>query len=285
MSDLLVRLDRSVIAAVAGHAPSKKAARQSAIIDAAASVLPQLMAEFSIDTELRIEHFLAQLGHESDSFCTTREYASGEAYEGRKDLGNTEKGDGVRFRGRGLIQLTGRSNYRSFTSWMRSFQTDAPNFVNSPDLVEEFPWAAWSAIWFWSVNSLNAFADRDDVIGVTKRINGGRNGLDDRQRRLEIAKRKIGVKAVIMPIAASVISAAQNDFVVLHRGIEGQEDRIEDLQRRLAALGFYHLAIDGEFGAATEQAVRAFQKAGALKVDGLVGAKTMAVLTAAEPRS
>lgn len=274
MSDLLAQLDRATLAAIAGHVPSKKAARQAVILSESASILPQLMREFEISTELRMEHFLSQLAHESASFATTEEYADGSAYEGRSNLGNTQKGDGVRFKGRGLIQTTGRANYRSFTGWMRSFKTDAPDFERNPELVEDFPWAAWSAVWFWTTRNLNAVADRDDVIRITKVINGGRNGLDDRERRLAIARRKIEVKTVLAPIAADLISKAQGGFIVLYRGIQGQDDAVDELQQGLQQLGFYHLAIDGDFGGGTEQAVRAYQAARKLKVDGKVGEKT-----------
>jgi hypothetical protein len=90
------------------------------IIEPAAPLLEELMPKLAIVGELRQAHFLAQLAHESDGFRTTVEYASGAAYEGRQDLGNTEPGDGRRFKGRGLIQCTGRANYRAFTaSWAR----------------------------------------------------------------------------------------------------------------------------------------------------------------------
>lgn len=273
MSDILAQIDRATLADVAGHVPAKKAARQAIILSEAAACLPDMMRDAEITTELRIEHFLSQLGHESDSFCTTEEYASGAAYEGRKDLGNVHRGDGVRYKGRGLIQLTGRANYRAFTGWMRSFMPDAPDFEAQPDLVEDFPWAGWSAIWFWTVKKLNVVADRDDLVRITKLINGGRNGLDDRERRLAIARRKIVVKTALLPIVAGEIATAQNGFQVLYRGVD-DDARVDEVQQALKQLGFYHLAIDGDFGAGTEQAVRGYQNARGLKVDGIVGEKT-----------
>lgn len=278
MSDLLAQLDLLTLQAIAGPAPAKKAARQLEILKASVAVLSDLMGQFEINTELRMEHFLSQLGHETDSFCTTEEYASGAAYEGRADLGNTKRGDGARYKGRGLIQMTGRANYRAFTLWLRSFMPDAPDFEASPDLAEEFPWAAWTAIWFWTVKKLNVLADRDDVIAVTKVINGGKNGLADRERRLAIAKRKIEVKSVLTAVAADLVSRAQGGFPVLHRGIRGRDELVEELQRGLSLLGYYHLAIDGDFGGGTEQAVKAFQRARGLTVDGLAGDRTFAAL-------
>ena len=113
---------------------------------------------------------------------TTREYASGAAYEGRKDLGNTQKGDGTRFRGRGLIQLTGRANYAAASKAL------GEPYIDDPDLVERFPAAAMVSGWFWQKNNVNKHANRDDARAVTKVINGGYNGLDSRQALLKTAK-------------------------------------------------------------------------------------------------
>lgn len=139
-----------------------------------------LMEEADITSGNRLNMFLAQLAHESDGFITTREYASGAAYEGRDDLGNTQEGDGKRFRGRGLIQLTGRANYASFNQ-------DLPediDIIKYPQLVEEFPLALEAATWFWTTRKLNEVADTGDFRRVTKRINGGYNGMIDRMNYL-----------------------------------------------------------------------------------------------------
>jgi putative chitinase len=140
--------------------------------------LDPLMQRYGIDTPLRRRHFLAQLLHESGSFRYVRELASGEAYEGRKDLGNTQTGDGVRFKGRGLIQITGRANYTKLSKALAGDDT----FVRQPELLEQPRWAVESACWFWKANGMNKLADRDDIAAVTRRINGGVNGLDDRRR-------------------------------------------------------------------------------------------------------
>ena len=141
-----------------------------------------LIDRFEINTDLRQQHFIAQCAHESDHFQVTQEYASGKAYEGRKDLGNTQKGDGVRFKGRGLIQLTGRSNYTAASKAL-----DEPYAVH-PELVEKFPAAALVSGWFWKANNLNAVADRDDPRAVCKIVNGGYNGLDSRLAALKDCK-------------------------------------------------------------------------------------------------
>ena len=154
-----------------------------------AKALEDTCIQFGIETALQKAHFLAQVAHESDGFRTATEYASGKAYEGRADLGNVQPGDGVRFKGRGLIQLTGRENYATFSNAMG--QGDL--FLHKPDLVAQLPWAVSAAGWFWQRKGLNATADRDDVVAVTRRINGGTNGLEDRKRRLAQAKKLFGL--------------------------------------------------------------------------------------------
>lgn len=271
MDGIVSRIDASLLRATVSLAPKTKQARQNVVLHETAALLPDLLQKFAIDTELRIAHFLAQIGHECDNYCTTREYASGAAYEGRTDLGNTRPGDGRRFCGRGLIQNTGRANARSFTLWIRALIPDAPDFESEPALMEDFPWAAWTAIWFWTVKMLNVLADRDDLIGITRVINGGRNGLADRTEKLSRAK------AALSKIAAEDLEKQQHD-VVLYRGIRGHDGEVERVQRALRNAGHYFLAIDGDFGKGTENAVRTFQKSRGLLADGLVGKITGAAL-------
>ncbi|UOF80916.1 chitinase A [Caudoviricetes sp.] len=133
------------------------------------------MVEFEINTPEREAMFLAQVAHESGGFNYVKELASGEAYEGRKDLGNTQAGDGVKYKGRGLIQITGRKNYSDCSAAI------GRDVVASPELLETPELAARSAGWFWSSRKLNDIADRGDFLLVTKRINGGTNGFADRQ--------------------------------------------------------------------------------------------------------
>lgn len=141
-----------------------------------------VLEEHGIVQGPRRQMFLAQIAHESDGFRTTREYASGRAYEGRQDLGNTEEGDGIRFRGRGLIQLTGRANYKAFAHW------SGVEVEDEPELLEEFPLALEAAVWYWDSRDLNTLADKGDFERITRKINGGLNGLEDRQRYLERAQ-------------------------------------------------------------------------------------------------
>ena len=144
--------------------------------------------EGGIDTERRLEHFMAQLAHESAGFDTTCEYASGKAYEGRRDLGNVKPGDGPRYRGHGLIQTTGRANHRAATIGIRKLVPGAPDFEADPWGLTKMPWALLSGVFYWQSHNINRFAEREDIRGVTKAINGGYNGLADRMRYRERAR-------------------------------------------------------------------------------------------------
>lgn len=171
------------------------------------------MEEFGIDTPARQAMFLAQCGHESGNFAHveenlnykaeglhkifkkyfhTLEEAQGYArqperiankvYANRMGNGDEASGDGYRYRGRGLIQLTGKDNYDACA---RALNVD---LHGQPDYLETAEGAARSAAWFWSHNNLNRFADADDIVGCTKRVNGGTIGLEDRQHHYETAK-------------------------------------------------------------------------------------------------
>lgn len=140
--------------------------------------LGQAMEAHDITTPARQAAFLAQVAHESGSLRYVKELADGKAYEGRADLGNTEPGDGPRFKGRGLIQITGRANYRACS---RALYDDEQLLLDHPELLELPANAAMSAAWFWESRGLNELADRGNFLGITRRINGGLNGLADRQ--------------------------------------------------------------------------------------------------------
>ena len=150
--------------------------------------LNDTMMRFNIDTTIRRCHFLAQLAVESGSLRYVRELASGEAYEGRQDLGNVQPGDGVKFKGRGLIQLTGRENYQRFQDWLALNYTEEIDILKHPELLESPELAVMVAGWYWDVRNVNAMADRDDVVTVTRKVNGGRNGLAQRVDFLNKAK-------------------------------------------------------------------------------------------------
>lgn len=145
------------------------------------------MAEFGINTPARAAAFLAQIAHESGELRYVKELASGEAYEGRKDLGNTAVGDGVRFKGRGLIQLTGKNNYT-----MLMMSLDIP-CLTSPEVLELPENACRSAAWFWKTHGLNELADQGQFTLITKRINGGVTHIAERLAYWAVAKKALGV--------------------------------------------------------------------------------------------
>lgn len=153
-------------------------------VDTFIQPLNAAMQEFQINTPARQAAFLAQIGHESGQLRYVRELASGEAYERRKDLGNTEQGDGVRFKGRGLIQITGRSNYLLCS--VALFDDD--RLVQFPELLEDPMNACRSAAWFWKSHGLNELADEGNFLRITKVINGGTNGYADRSALYVTAK-------------------------------------------------------------------------------------------------
>ena len=142
--------------------------------DRFAGPLSRAMQDFEINTPARQAAFIAQLAHESGQLRYVKELASGAAYEGREDLGNTEAGDGVRYKGRGLIQITGRANYAACAAAL------GLDLVACPELLETTENAARSAAWFWHSKGLNELADKGDFRRLTKRINGGYNGYADR---------------------------------------------------------------------------------------------------------
>lgn len=141
-----------------------------------------LLEKYSILPGLRRQYFMAQIAHESDGFHTTKEYASGALYEGRKDLGNTTQGDGKRYKGRGLIQLTGKANYEKYGTLLGA------DLVENPDQLEQFPLALEVATAFWNTHGLNKFADEGEFHAVTRAINGGLNGMPSRFRYLDAAQ-------------------------------------------------------------------------------------------------
>lgn len=142
--------------------------------------------ELELNTAQRQASFLAQVAHECDLFQTLEEYASGAAYEGRKDLGNNYAGDGKRYKGRGYIQLTGRHNYRKFNDWYKKKEPGAPDLLCQPQLISYHPeLAMWATVYYWQTRNLNQWSDKGWFKTLTRRINGGLNGY---QHRLDLHK-------------------------------------------------------------------------------------------------
>ena len=142
-------------------------------------LLDKWLPYYSINTKLRIAAFIAQVMHESGSFGYTTELASGSAYDtGRlaRKLGNTPQkdGDGQKYKGRGLIQITGLNNYKEISKWL------GVDFVSNPLLLAEPNYAVQSACWWWNNRKLNLLADNGEFKKITKVINGGTNGYSER---------------------------------------------------------------------------------------------------------
>lgn len=147
--------------------------------------LNKAMDEFGINPKQRAM-FISQLAHESGDLRYFEELASGDAYEGRADLGNTQPGDGRRFKGRGPIQLTGRANYRAAGRALGLPLEARPDLATSPDV------GFRTAGWYWKTHNIGPLAEAGDIEAVTRKINGGLNGIDDRKRRYAIAKAILG---------------------------------------------------------------------------------------------
>ena len=147
-----------------------------AATDAQLKDLNACMTRFAITTVPRIRHFMSQISHESGGLKWLQELATGDDYEGREDLGNTQPGDGRRFKGAGVIQLTGRCNYQAFANFIKD-----PFIMRGCSYVAEtYPFT--SAGFWWHNNGMNALCDRGaSVEQVTRRVNGGINGLEERQ--------------------------------------------------------------------------------------------------------
>lgn len=253
--------------------------------DAALEILPK----YEITTPNRIAGFFAQVGHESAGLKTLEEnlhyraetldkifpkyfvnagrnaadYAkqpekiANIVYASRMGNGDTASGDGYRFRGRGAIQLTGRDNYTAFG---KTIGLTAEGVI---DYVQTKRGALESACWYWASRNINAACDADDITKMTKLVNGGTIGLEDRAKHYAEALAILGGKRA--PAAAPAASGGS-----LRVGSKG-----EDVQRVQKALG---ITADGDFGPGTERAVKAWQAANGLTPDGVVGPKTLAKL-------
>lgn len=210
------------------------------IIEGVAIFFNKYAGDYGLNTPLRIAHFFAQAAHESAGFRTLEEYASGSAYEGRKDLGNIYKGDGRRFKGRGIFQLTGRANYEKFGKIL------GVDLVKNPELAESPEISVRTALEYWKSRNINLNADKDDIVGATKKINGGKNGLADRRSYLRKTKEIYDILSI---------------------------------QKALIKKG-YDIVADGRSGRRTTQAIEDFQSKNNLHPDGVAGPKTRAKLLA-----
>lgn len=237
-----------------------------AIIDPLVKYLNIHMPRYEVNTYLRVCHFLAQAAHEAASFRTLEEYASGSAYEDRKDLGNTQRGDGVRYKGRGIFQLTGRANYRNIGKLI-GFDLE-----NNPELAESPEVSVLTALEYWKSRGLNKWADEDNVMTITKRINGGLNGFSDRKVYLAKAKNIIPKNFSFAPPAPDPINPIVPPIVVAKKG--DKSPYVADLQSMLIKKGA-KITADGDYGTATETAVKEFQKQNGLEITGNIDTNTL----------
>ena len=260
------------------------------------AAMKEVLPKYSIDTPQRIAGFIAQCAHESgdfkrleenlnysakalravfgryfgeppkadaDEYARNPEMIANRVYndEYRKyKMGNTEEGDGWRFRGRGLKQLTGRDNYTRFGSSVGMTAEEAAEYVATPAGAIE------SACWFWDTNNLNDIADTDNVVKMTKKINGGNIGLEDRQKRYAHAMKVLGMDAEDLGEDDGA-TVDVDDIGVLRKGCKG-----EGVKMMQEALG---IGADGDFGPGTERALKEWQASNGLVADGIAGPKTL----------
>lgn len=225
---------------------------------------------YQVNTYLRVCHFLAQAAHEAASFRTLEEYASGAAYEGRKDLGNVKKGDGVRYKGRGIFQLTGRANYKRIGDLI------GMDLENNPELAESPEVSVLTALEYWKSRNLNKWADEDNVERITKLINGGLNGFEDRKKYLAKCKQVIPKTFAFTTTAPAQPPSPVNPIVppVIVARPGDNSPYIADLQKMLVKKG-WSIATDGVYGVKTQQAVREFQQKNGLKASGVIDTDTL----------
>ena len=194
----MVPVDSQTMREVAPTFSGAPAASQAKIIAEAGALLAATLESYDITSRLRIAHFLGQTCEELAGYRTTEEFASGKEYEGRQDLGNTQRGDGPRYKGRGLLQLTGRANYADYGKAL------AVDLVNNPTLAAQPALSLKIACEYWKRHDINADCDRDDAQAVTRKVNGGLNGLSDRIAFTQKAKTAVArLQAVQLSGAAS----------------------------------------------------------------------------------
>ena len=197
-------------------------------LDAHLPFIVPAMEEGGIVTPRRIADFLAQLAHESGEYRFMEELADGEAYEGRRDLGNINPGDGRKFKGHGPIQITGRTNHAACGLAL------GLDLVADPLLLTLPQHGTRAAVWFWNTRRLSLLADRDWFKAETRIINGGLNGLEDRVRYWRRNRELLGLPPVDLDGEAASIVAFQLEAGLLPDGIVGRKT-LDALQLRSAA--------------------------------------------------
>jgi putative chitinase len=247
---------------------------KSIIIDEVAKYLSLYMVDYGINNYLRVCHFLSQATHECDGYNTLREYwgptPAQKRYEGRKDLGNVVKGDGKRYMGRGIFQITGRYNYKLYGTKL------GIDLENNPELAEDAKTSVLIALEYWRTKGLSDLADKDDVVGITKKINGGTNGLFDRRQYLTKAKKLVPQdigKVEKVDVPTEVPTEVPTLNIVMAK-FGDDSDYVADLQNMLIRKG-YPIVADGKFGKKTQDAVSDFQKKNGIAVTGNIDTNTL----------
>jgi|TARA_B110000285_G_scaffold85134_1_gene97639 putative chitinase len=262
------------------------------------NAMNEVFPKYEINTPERIAAFIAQCGHESGGWRTFSENLNYSAkaldaifgkyfkragrdaqayhrqpekianvvYAGRMSNGDTDSGDGWKYRGRGPIQLTGKANYTAFSADMDVDAVDNPDNVS-----QDKEMALMSAIWYWNKNSLNKYADSGDIKTMTKRINGGYIGLEDRIHHWEMALTAMGASYEHSDSTVDEDDHADaENYGVLRKGMRG-----EGVKAMQEALG---IGADGIFGAGTERKLKEWQTANGLGADGIAGPATLGEL-------
>ncbi|WP_182417161.1 glycoside hydrolase family 19 protein [Bartonella sp. HY038] len=180
---------------------------------------------YGLDLPHRLAQFLAQILHESDGLFYNQEIwgptKAQHRYDIRTDLGNTptRDGDGKKYKGWGLIQITGKANITAFYNWCLNEKMSPPNFIEQPEQIAKAPWSALCAFWYWNTNRINRYADRGDIEMVTKCINGGLNGYADRLQWYD--------KASLVLLGFDTIKDFQKTANIMVDGISGPRTRAE----------------------------------------------------------
>jgi len=255
--------------------------------------LSMILPDYNIDTVPRAAAFIAQCAHESANFkflkenlnykaeslmrvwpsrfpnmAVAQQYAmqpekiANKVYSDRMGNGSEASGDGWRYAGKGLIQLTGKDNYTRFAE---SIETPVEEI---PDYLQTFEGAVQSACWFWEVNNLNQWADAGDILTLTKRINGGTIGLEDRKKHYDHALHVLGDGGGHAVSESHAAPAGPDMTTVLRRGSKGLT--VAAVQAKLG------LTADGDFGPGTERALMGWQRENGLEPDGVAGPATLA---------
>lgn len=204
---------------------TKTAARQKNI-DAILLGLDAYGEQVGLNTYARLAQYAAQLAHESGRFKYDREIwgptAAQKRYEGRADLGNTQTGDGSKFRGYTPIQITGRANATAFRDWCRAQGLNPPDFAQFPELMNTDPWEGLGPIWYWTTRNLNRYADEGNTEMISRKINGGTNGLAD---RLELFVRS-GLVLLDYKLEAGVVKRFQAEHGLATDDVAGPATRM-----------------------------------------------------------